>query len=733
MEGILGALGTVGNVLIVVLAFSILIFVHELGHFLAALIVGVKPERFFIGFDIYGLGIKKEYNGCVYGIGLLPLGGYVKLAGQSDDPREQKAGRGQPWEFFAKPLWAQAFVLVAGVGMNMLFGFLVLVFMYLYGMPNVPAVVGGTQENSSAAYAGLEKGDRVVAIDGHEITGFNKLREYVALNGHKGSQVFDLTLERHGEVIHRTLAGQPNAAAAGLVMLGIEPPLTARVGAIDAKSPLAKIYRDLLRPGDVIAKIDGQAIANPELDGYLVDAVAAKNPGKTLRATVNRPVPGKNGETETREIDLPVAGVGAYDFGYSVAVEITALMPGYPAEAAGLEPGDKVTAVVVDGKERHLLSQAELAGAIRARAYQPVTLTIRRDGETLDVTVPTGCYSGDPKVNVGEDTFLGVLANNREGVATITEVLPQSKAKGLLRPGDAIVKVDGKAAGGDFSDLGAAVAEAYCKEVGLAIAGREKPVMVRPRITRQTGVPLAGIEMAPLPEVYRVVPQSPADKFLRPGDYVLATVICPDGKNPGGKTVVYWGRKNKGQPPVSFATPAPVAAALAEGKLPAIQGALPPVSFLIAQARISEPLPAALGLAFRDSVDMSLTVYKFLHRLATRDVSTRAMSGPLGIFRVMSATLQTTDPIMELLKLLALISINLAVFNLLPFPVLDGGHVMFIIIEWIKGSPPSDRLREAAQYFGVACLLALMLYVTFNDVSRWAKDSRARAQVEVGD
>ena len=128
--------------------------------------------------------------------------------------------------------------------------------------------------------------------------------------------------------------------------------------------------------------------------------------------------------------------------------------------------------------------------------------------------------------------------------------------------------------------------------------------------------------------------------------------------------------------------------------------------------------------------NLSLTVYKLLHRLATRDVSTKAMSGPLGIFRVMSATLQASDPVMELLKLLALISINLAVFNLLPFPVLDGGHVMFIIVEWIKGSPPSDRLREAAQYFGVICLLTLMLYVSFNDVTRWAKDFRANSQVE---
>ncbi|MCX7934354.1 MAG: site-2 protease family protein, partial [Planctomycetota bacterium] len=118
-------LDSLGTFAIVVLSFSALIFVHELGHFLAARWLGVRVERFFLGFHPWGMAISKEINGCVYGIGILPLGGYVKLAGQADDPREMKT-TGAPDELPSKPLWAQGIIFAAGVFLNFVFGYVLL-------------------------------------------------------------------------------------------------------------------------------------------------------------------------------------------------------------------------------------------------------------------------------------------------------------------------------------------------------------------------------------------------------------------------------------------------------------------------------------------------------------------------------------------------------------------------------------------------------------------------------
>ena len=138
----------------------------------------------------------------------------------------------------------------------------------------------------------------------------------------------------------------------------------------------------------------------------------------------------------------------------------------------------------------------------------------------------------------------------------------------------------------------------------------------------------------------------------------------------------------------------------------------------------------AAGMAYAKSLDLSKLVYRILHRLVTRQIDVSNMTGPVGIFTTMKQTVQGDDSFMRMVLLLALISINLAIFNLLPFPVLDGGHLVFIVIEWIKGSPPSERLREYSQYFGVVCLLTLMVYVTFNDVGRIIDGFRASSVVE---
>jgi RIP metalloprotease RseP len=303
--------------------------------------------------------------------------------------------------------------------------------------------------------------------------------------------------------------------------------------------------------------------------------------------------------------------------------------------------------------------------------------------------------------------------------ATVAKILPGIDTP--LQAGDVITAV----AGEKFTDLGAAVAAASCREITLLVAGKGE-LAVRPQINRLNGVPLAGIVMEPLPMVYQVKAGSPAEQFLTPGDFIIETAILPDGK-----TIVQWCDAEKiAQKPQTFPTPADAAQALRAGQLAGIEGAPAGIGWLPTQIRHRESLPQALWSAGRDTIDMSLTIYKLLQRLVTNEIPVKAMSGPVGIVSFMNATLKAPEPVMALLKLLALISINLAVFNILPFPVLDGGHLLFIAIEWIKGSPPADWVREAAQYFGVFCLLALFAYVTFNDMSRIWKNFQNEKMLE---
>ena len=108
-----------------ILGLSILVILHELGHFLAARAFGIKVEKFYLFFDAWNFSLFKfTYKGVEYGIGWLPLGGYVKIAGMIDESMdtEQLQGPPQPWEFRSKPAWQRLIVMLAGIFVNIVLG-----------------------------------------------------------------------------------------------------------------------------------------------------------------------------------------------------------------------------------------------------------------------------------------------------------------------------------------------------------------------------------------------------------------------------------------------------------------------------------------------------------------------------------------------------------------------------------------------------------------------------------
>lgn len=183
------------------LSLSILIVLHEFGHFLPAKLFGMRVEKFFLFFDWPRKIISKKFGGTEYGIGMLPLGGYVKIAGMIDESmdKEQMKKPAEDWEFRAKPAWQRLIVMVGGVTVNVILAALIYwMVLFVYGESYLPTqnVKYGIMVDSLGQEIGLRNGDKIVTLDGKEVENFSKVGMEIILNEVKTIQV-----ERDGKVV----------------------------------------------------------------------------------------------------------------------------------------------------------------------------------------------------------------------------------------------------------------------------------------------------------------------------------------------------------------------------------------------------------------------------------------------------------------------------------------------------------------------------------------------------
>ncbi len=171
------------------LGLSILVILHELGHFWAARAFGIKVEKFYLFFDAWGFKLFHfNYKGCEYGIGWLPLGGYVKIAGMIDESMdtEQLAGPPQDWEFRSKPAWQRLIVMLGGVTVNIILGiFIFWMLTFKYGETYIPndKLPYGIAPGTVGKTIGLEAGDRILAVNGQTVERFEELSSSKVLLG----------------------------------------------------------------------------------------------------------------------------------------------------------------------------------------------------------------------------------------------------------------------------------------------------------------------------------------------------------------------------------------------------------------------------------------------------------------------------------------------------------------------------------------------------------------------
>jgi regulator of sigma E protease len=263
------------------LSLSLLIILHELGHFIPAKLFKTRVEKFYLFFDAKFSLIKKKIGETEYGIGWLPLGGYVKIAGMIDESmdKEQMALPPQPWEFRSKPAWQRLIIMLGGVTVNFILAFVIYIGMtYAYGdfyLKSEELKDGIWVTNPVVEKAGIHTGDKIISVDGDKIERFD-------------GSINEKILTAHEVVVERGGAEQTVSLPVNFIdkfissdkssLLMIRSPFV--VGGFTDESP----NTDQLKPKDIIVSIDGQPMKYMDQVMAYLDA----NKNKTVPAVVLR-------------------------------------------------------------------------------------------------------------------------------------------------------------------------------------------------------------------------------------------------------------------------------------------------------------------------------------------------------------------------------------------------------------------------------------------------------------
>lgn len=244
-----------------ILCLAILVVLHEMGHFVPAKLFKCRIEKFFLFFDPWFALVKKKVGETVYGIGWVPLGGYVKISGMIDESmdKEQMALPPQPWEFRSKPAWQRLIIMIGGVTVNLFLGFFIFaMILWTWGEEYLPAknLKYGIYADSLGRKIGLQNGDKIMGVNGKETENFYKISTEIILNQAKTLQV-----ERNGQRMDLTMPPGTMAAIVGRKGEPIAyPQYPAVVDSVNDK--VAKFQEGQLRKGDTIIAENGQSVTS---------------------------------------------------------------------------------------------------------------------------------------------------------------------------------------------------------------------------------------------------------------------------------------------------------------------------------------------------------------------------------------------------------------------------------------------------------------------------------------
>ncbi len=610
----MGALPDLIRTLEVIFGIGLVIFVHELGHYLAARLCGVRVETFSLGFGPRLLGAR--IGPTLYQVALVPLGGFVRMAGEE---RRFDGLPPDPDELPAKSVGQRFFIYSGGVLMNVAFGLVVFPILFQIGVPFTRPILGQPIPGEAAWHARVPAGHEVVSVNGARVFDFTHVLTEVALGDPERTV---LVLRSPGTAEESTWTLTPRRdAREGIATIGVRVDFGRDshghiVLDVEDGSPAARAG---LQSGDRLVEVLG---ALPGLGPF--EQIA-------LQARGDRPLALRIENDEgTRDVRIAPEMVAVPDppprVGIAAPVNrVLAVRASALTEQLDIRPEDRLLAV----QGQPLLSTGDFQRALLS-STDPLTIVVRRGEVNLTLTGPA--LTREQALALAEDVALDADASSTEIVIQPGDAAEQAG----LRTGDRVLEIDGTEVQ-DWEDVRRLVERAGEEE-------RE----ARFRVARP-GAP-EHVEVAVRPQ-RRPVPDYGLS--LRPAEYVFRT----------------------------------------------------------------RSLPAAVLFGAQCSWRFLEDSWVTVKRMLTRDVSPRNMGGIITISAVSYSL--TEAGWVKLFFFLCLVSINLAFLNMLPIPVLDGGHLFFLIVEKIKGSPVSNRVLGYSQAVGVVLLLSLMVYVTYNDLVRW--------------
>jgi regulator of sigma E protease len=650
------------SILTVAIGLGMVIFFHELGHFAVAKWCNVQVERFSIGFG--PILWSRKWGETEYALSAIPFGGYVKMLGQDDlDPGQETSEEvsENPRSYTAKTVPQRMAIISAGVIMNVITGYLFYVGALRMGTQVQGNEVGFVQPGMPAWEAGLREDDVLTSINGRPVADFSDVTRGTALTT---GNVQIVGKHADGEVFEVSI--QPDESGTKrLIGVGPQESLTLAVlekpdvAVTRPGSPAARA-EPKFQQGDRIVRIDGEP-----LDNFAdLRQILTEKKDKALTFEVARA-----GEKQPDTADLVKITVEPQRFrslGIRVAAgKISDIQDGSPADRQGLKVDDRILAVQGPDSDQPLdvgktMDPLLLPDWFADRAGQTVTVTIDREGK-------------------GEET------------RTI-ELVPLPRRNWTTD---------------------------YGPDVPLAI-------------------PAIGVAFHFLPTVQSVDPESPASEAgIEQGDLITkAEFVKPEdwpeefaGENieievgKTGWTRAVWVMQSHPTWPVKL-TVKPQG----EEKARVVQLSSERASdWYVAsdrglllkpllQERKAENLSEALAMGWDQTRDSATDIYLTLRGLFSGSISPKELHGPIGIFSIGMKVAEHGVP--EFLIFLGFLSVNLAVLNFLPIPVLDGGHMAFLIWEGLARRRPSERVYATAMYLGMLFVLGLMGYVIYLDIMR---------------
>jgi regulator of sigma E protease len=707
-------------VLEVAIALGLVIFVHELGHFAVAKLCGVKCEKFYLGFDIAGWKLCKfRWGETEYGIGILPLGGYVKMLGQEDNPArlreeieraKQKQADGEaaqpspptptplpsggargersgmatsadaeaappggcpalfdPRSYLAQSVPRRMAIISAGVVMNLVFAFVVAVIAFELGVPQRPCRVGGVTPGQAAWQQDLRIGDEILRVDGKRIEKFRDMQEAVRLSDNVQEGI-PMIVQRPGRDEPLTFTVTPDSSGL-LPMIGIISPWTTALQKKGLPCTPGSAAAKAVSPfelGDEIVQINDQPIeSHRQLHAYL--ALHRDDPIKvTVRRLTGRQSDDFEPADAAKQITIDVAPNPIRGLGLVMKMgPISAVQVGSAAAEAGIKPGDKLVKIDLhppaDRRQPPNFvppgDPLTLRERIRRRAGQWIALLLEGDERPKYVRLgPADRYEepleDDSPVSVPE---LGIAYWVLNQVDHAVEGAPNR----------------------------AADVPAGAEIVGAKIVAPKEQTPSEQQLEQRSGVEVKfDEEHRNWPLVLYTI------QHLLPATEVKLEWV--KGEEEGTTTL---------QPYAVGDWPNPDRGFLFQ-----------PLEFI----QQGETLGESIRLAAKETIHASLLVYRTLQKLGTGQVSPKALGGPISIFIWLKLAAEQSLP--ELLITLTLLSANLAVLNFLPIPLLDGGHMVFLTWEAVRGRPADERVQLVLTYVGLILILALMIWVTGLDI-----------------